>query len=302
MNELLSGNWESIRAVLITRGIRILSILLAAWVAYRLVKIIVARVQKSVEDDDPTTRSEVEKRADTLGRIVNQVSLVVILLGTLLGLLHELGFDVAPLIAGAGIAGLAVGFGAQHLVRDLITGFFILLENQFRVGDVVDIGGKAGLVEAINLRTTVLRDIEGKVHIIPNGSIDVVTNMTREWSRVVLDVGVAYKESVDRVMQVLEEIGKALEDDPDWNAKIVEPLTIPGVNALGDSSVDIRVMLKVRPAAQWDVGRELRRRIKNRFDELGIEIPFPHMTLYVGEGAQGTVFHRALTGNDGGSA
>ena len=285
-------DWNTIRGLLLTHGLRILLIFIASFVAYRVVKFIVRRVERSVEDDDPDTKSEVEKRAETLGRIVNQVSMVVIALTAGMLLMKELGFEIGPIIAGAGIAGLAIGFGAQNLVRDLITGFFILFENQFRVGDVVEVAGKGGLVEAINLRTTVLRDLEGNVHVIPNGAIETVTNRTREWSRIMLDVGVAYKESVDRVMEVLAEIGKTMEEDPEFGPKIMEPLSILGVNEFADSAVNVRVVFKTRPLMQWAVGREFRRRIKNRFDEEGIEIPFPHRTIYIGEGVQGTLPHR----------
>jgi small-conductance mechanosensitive channel len=282
-------SWEVIRAALITHGLRTLFIVIGSLVAYRLVKFGVHRMEKAVEDDDPTTRSEAEKRAETLGRIIRQVSFVMISLVAGMLIMKEMGFEIGPVIAGAGIAGIAVGFGAQNLVRDIITGFFLLLENQIRVGDVVEIAGKSGLVESVNLRTTVLRDLEGSVHIIPNGTVEAVTNRTREWSRMVLDVGVAYKENVDRVMEVLAEIGEGMQQDPAWSQKITEPLNILGVDSLGDSAVKIRVTFKVVPLQQWAVGREFRRRIKNRFDELGIEIPFPHVTLHVGEGTQGVL-------------
>ena len=302
MTDKMNLDWETMRYALLTHGLRILMILVASFVAYRVVKFIADRMRKAVEDDDPTSLSEVEKRAETLTRIVKQVSLVIIGLVAGMLLMKEMGFEIGPIIAGAGIAGLAIGFGAQNLVRDLITGFFLLFENQMRVGDVVEIAGKSGLVEQINLRTTVLRDQEGNVHIIPNGAIEAVTNRTMEWSRIVLDVGVAYKENVDRVMEVLTEIGKGMEDDPEWGPRILEPLGVLGVNAFGASSVDIRVMFKTTPLQQWAVGRELRRRIKNRFDELGIEIPFPHVTLYLGEGPQGVLRQRTELSDGSGAA
>jgi len=294
MKQFLSANWETVRGLLMTHGVRILIILIAAFVAYRVMKLVVRKFRESVEDDDPTTRSELEKRAETLSRIIQQVSVVAIFLVSGMLLMKELGFDIGPLIAGAGIVGLAVGFGAQNLVRDIITGFFLLLENQIRVGDVVEISGKSGLVEQLNLRTTVLRGIDGNVHVVPNGEITTVTNMTREWSRALLDIGVAYKESVDRVIQTLKEIGSEFGKDPKWKPFLIDSLEIPGVNEFGDSAVVVRIMQKTIPLKQWEVARELRRRIKNRFDELGIEIPFPHVTLYVGEGAQGTFLHRPL--------
>ena len=291
MSELFSSTWEGVRAGMLTHGVRILIILVAALVAYRVSGLIIGRIQATVEDADPDTKSDLEKRTETLGRIVKQISLAVITLVSVMLVMKELGFDIGPMIAGAGIAGLAIGFGAQNLVRDIITGFFILLENQFRVGDVVEIAGKSGLVEAVNLRTTVLRDLEGRVHIVPNGIIGAVTNKTRGWSRAVLDVGVAYSEDVGRVMEELKNIGETMEKDPVWSPKLLEPLSIPGVNELADSAVVIRVMFKTRPHNQGEVVRELRRRIKNRFDELGIELPFPHMTVYVGLGGQGVIRH-----------
>ncbi|MBC7105396.1 MAG: mechanosensitive ion channel family protein [Firmicutes bacterium] len=196
--------------------------------------------------------------------------------------LKEFGVDIRPILTAAGIGGLAIGFGAQTLVRDLIGGLFLLLENQVRVGDVVQVGDKSGVVEAINLRTLILRDLEGVVHIIPHGSIESISNMTREWSRYVIDVGVAYKEDVDYVMEVLRQIGEELSRDQDYAPDILKPLEVLGVDQFGDSAVVIKVMVTTRPLRQWAVGRELRRRIKKRFDELGIEIPFPHLTLYYG--------------------
>ncbi|MGB2696402.1 MAG: mechanosensitive ion channel family protein, partial [Candidatus Zixiibacteriota bacterium] len=195
----------------------------------------------------------------------------------------ELGLDIGPILAGAGILGLAVGFGAQTLVKDVISGFFILMEDQYRVGDVVEVAGIGGLVEQMSLRVTILRDLEGKVHYIPNGSISTATNMTKEWSRAVLDIGVAYKEDPDVVMNVLREVGDEMKKDPAYSSVILEPLQILGVSDFADSAVVIKVMFKTLPLKQWDVGREFRRRVKKTFDAKGIEIPFPHVTLYMGE-------------------
>ncbi len=274
---------EQVIQWLATHGLRMAVIVVLALVSTKIVSFITARIEKAVEDEDPTTLSEREKRAATLGRIIRHTWFVMVLVIALLMILNEAGIEIGPMLAGLGIAGLAIGFGAQTLVKDVINGFFILLENNFRVGDVVKIGDVAGLVDSMSLRVTILRDLEGKVHVIPNGSIEVVTNMTKEWSRVVLDVGVAYKEDVDEVMDVLKEIGQALYEDPAFRPLIISPLEILGVDNFGDSSVDIKVMMTTRPLKQWMVARELRRRIKNTFDEKGIEIPFPHRTLYMGE-------------------
>jgi small-conductance mechanosensitive channel len=267
-----------------THGLRILAIAIGAFIAIKLIDFVTWRIERAVEDEDPTTQSEREKRAATLGKIMRNTWTVLVSVVAIMMVLKQVGIDVGPILATVGIAGLAIGFGAQSLVKDVINGFFILLENNFRVGDVVKIGDAAGLVESMSLRVTVLRDLEGKVHVVPNGHIDVVTNMTKEWSRVVLDVGVAYKEDVDRVMEILMETGKGLYEDPAFRPLIMEPMEILGVDNFGDSSVDIKVMMKTMPLKQWTVGRELRRRIKNDFDQKGIEIPFPHRTLYMGEG------------------
>jgi small conductance mechanosensitive channel len=200
--------------------------------------------------------------------------------------LTEFGMNITPIITGAGIAGLAVGFGAQNLVRDIISGFFLILEDQIRVGDVAVINGTSGLVEAIRLRTIVLRDLQGVVHVFPNGEVKQVSNMTKEWSRYVIDVGVAYKENVDRVIEVLKEIGHELRLDPNFAPLILEPLQVLGVDDFAESQVTIKIMIKTLPLKQWEVGRELRRRIKNTFDQKGIEIPFPHLSVYFGEASK----------------
>ncbi|MFC1480554.1 mechanosensitive ion channel family protein [Candidatus Omnitrophota bacterium] len=198
--------------------------------------------------------------------------------------LENHGFNVAPLLAGAGIIGLAFGFGGQYLIRDLINGLFILIEGQYRINDVVKIGEYGGLVEDINLRITTLRDLGGRVIIIPNGEIKTVVNYTREYAQALFDVGVAYKESVDKVMDVIKEVGNEMRKDPYFGRLILDDLEMFGVDEFSDSAVIIKFRVKTLPIKQWEVMREFRRRLKNRFDELGIEIPFPHRTLYWGTG------------------
>jgi small-conductance mechanosensitive channel len=197
-------------------------------------------------------------------------------------ILEQLGINTGPILAGAGIVGLAVGFGAQTLVKDILTGCFIILEDSISVGDVVMAKGTGGLVEAVNLRTIKLRDLAGNVHVIPNSSIETITNMTKEYSRYVLDVGVAYREDVDEVIQVLKEIDEEMRKDPAYGPDILQPLEILGVEEFAASQVTIRTRITTKPIKQWGVAREMRRRIKRRFDELEIEIPFPHTTLYIG--------------------
>jgi small-conductance mechanosensitive channel len=190
---------------------------------------------------------------------------------------------IGPLLAGVGVAGLAISFGAQSLVKDVISGFFILLENQFAIDDIVTINDIGGRVERMTLRVVMLRDLSGVLHVIPNGSINVVSNRTRGFSRAVVDVGVAYHEQIDRVIEVMRDIGRRMWEDADWRARLVEEPSVLGVDELADSAVNVRMVLTTQPGKQFEVGRELRRRVKNRFDEEGITIPFPQRTLHVGD-------------------
>ncbi|OHB68494.1 MAG: mechanosensitive ion channel protein MscS [Planctomycetes bacterium RBG_13_62_9] len=230
---------------------------------------------------------EYKKRAETLSGIVAYLLGGVVVVLAVLMILQELKIPIGPILASAGIVGLAVGFGAQHLVQDIISGFFILLDDQIRVGDVVQIGDKGGLVERLNLRMIVLRDLAGNVHYVRNGKIDVVTNMTKEYSRYVFDIGVAYRENVDEVIQVIRLVDADLRDDPAFGPDILEPIEILGLDRFADSAVIIKARTKTRPIKQWSVAREFNRRLKKVFDERGIEIPFPHVTLYMGQDKAG---------------
>jgi small conductance mechanosensitive channel len=200
--------------------------------------------------------------------------------------LMEFGIEIGPIIASAGIVGLAVGFGAQNLVRDFISGFFIILENQIRVGDVAIINGTGGLVENINFRTTVIRDLSGVVHIFANGSISTLSNLTNEWSADVFDIGVAYKENTDRVIEVMRAVGKSMREDEKYGDLMLEDVDVFGVDKFADSAIVIKGRLRTKPIRQWEVGREFLRRVKIAFDEHGIEIPFPHLSLYFGEASK----------------
>jgi predicted dipeptidase len=202
---------------------------------------LIKRIERIADDGDPDTVTELEKRAQTISRILRQASFILVWSVTIMLVLAELGVDLKPILAGAGILGLAIGFGAQTLVKDVITGFFILLENQIRVGDVVTAAGFTGEVEAVNLRTTVLRDVDGKTHIIPNSAITVVTNATRDFSRALLDVGVSYREDTDRALMVMRQVGSAMEKDPVFGRKIMGSFEYPGVQALGESSILLRI-------------------------------------------------------------
>lgn len=229
---------------------------------------------------------ELEKRANTIVGIIQKAVATLIWGVALVMALREIGFDITPILAGAGVVGLAVGFGAQNLVRDVISGFFMLIENQIRVNDVAVINGTGGLVEEVNLRTTVLRSQDGVVHVFPNGTIATLSNMTREYSYYVFDLGVAYKEDTDRVTEVLREVAEQMRNEAPYGEFILEPLEVLGVDRFTDSAVMIRARIKTQPIQQWMVGREMNRRIKKRFDELGIEIPFPHTSLYFGSASR----------------
>jgi small conductance mechanosensitive channel len=267
-------------------SLRIALAVLGAYLVLRFLRTGLGRLEALlVRAGEPTetTPGATRKRVATLMGLVHTLALVAIWAVVAIISLGQLGLDVTPILAGAGIAGLAVGFGAQNLVRDVISGFFVVLENQVRVGDVAVINGTGGLVEAITFRTIVLRDLAGVVHVFPHGTVNTLANMTKGWSAYLLDIGVAYKEDTDRVVAVMERVAEELRGDPRYAGAILEPIEIFGVDAFGESDVTIKARLKTLPLQQWSVGREYRRRLKKAFDAEGIEIPFPHTSLYVGE-------------------
>ncbi len=224
---------------------------------------------------------------DTLASVFTAGGRVIIVVVTLLTLMPLAGISIGPLLAGVGILGLAVGFGAQSLVKDVISGLFILLDNQYSKGDVVTVGGISGLVEDVGIRRTVLRDLDGIVHYIPNGEIAVASNLTQEYSRVNLTVGVSYSEDLDNVMRVIDRVGEEMAADPQWAPSIISPPKSLRVDNLGDSGIDIKVVGDTKPIKQWEVMGELRKRIKKAFDDEGIEIPYPHRVM-VTRGAKAT--------------
>jgi len=261
-----------------SRGLAVLLILAATYFAYRLVEVSVRRIK--IPQKPEFEREQV--RIQTLMTVIEStLKGGVIGVGVLLALAN-MGLNIGALIAGAGIAGLAISFAAQNLVRDVINGFFILLEDQYGVGDVIKIGDVAGGVERMNLRLTVLRDLEGKLHFVPHGQIGTVTVLSHVWARAIVDVGIAYGTDVDRAIAVIEDEARKFYDDPKWREKFTdEPPQVLGVNELGDSAVVIRVLFTVQAKQQWGVGREFKRRIKNRLDAEGIEIPFPQRTVWL---------------------
>jgi moderate conductance mechanosensitive channel len=269
-----------------TSGVRVLLIAVATLVLLALLKRGVSKLSSLYEGALPSPAQI--KRAFTLTHIVRDVARIVILFVGMTMILSEGGVDLKPLLAAAGLGGLAIGFGAQSLVKDLISGFFILWENSVRIGDVVEVAGVAGLVEEIELRTIKLRDESGNLHVVPNGVIDRVKNLTKDYSYYVIDIGVAYRENVDEVMGVLQEIAEDLRRDSRFADDILEPLEMLGVDQFAPFAVVIKCRIKTEPLKQWRVGREMNRRIKNTFEAKGIEIPFPHHTIYWGEPKKGT--------------
>jgi small conductance mechanosensitive channel len=264
----------------IRNGVRIVIVWLLAWLAYRLVSLASQRIESAVDDGDDSVTTLRERRGKTISQLLRSVGRVVILLIALLVTLNTF-INVGPVLAGAGILGLAISFGAQSLVKDLISGFFILSENQFAVGDVIEAAGKSGVVEKMTLRVVVLRDLEGRMHVIPNGEIKVVSNMTRGWSRAVVDVGVSYEQDVDRTLAVIRDEAAQFSTDKSWSSQLDGAVEVPGVEALGDSAVKIRTLIRTQPGSQWNAAREFRRRLLKRFEHEGIDIPFPQRTVRV---------------------
>ena len=269
--------------------LRILFILVLAWVTRTVVAKLLKRLEKSLLSRRTTEGellTEAGKRVATVMKLVRQIVSFIFWGVVVLILLGQIGVDIGPILAGAGIVGIALGFGAQNLVRDVIAGMFIILENQVRVGDVAVINGQPGFVESVNYRTVVLRDRSGTVHVFPSGGITTLSNMTHEWSAYIMDIGVAYKEDTDHVVEIMERVGRELREDPSFGELMIEDLEIYGVDKFDSSAVVIKARIKTLPMKQWEVGREYLRRLKHAFDAEGIEIPFPHRTLYFGEASK----------------
>lgn len=277
LQDLLT-RWQGV-GFLFVSGFRILVILVGAWaliaVAQRAIRLLRMRIASRLDDRESV------KRAETLGRVFRYLAAVVISVLAGMLVLSELGVSVAPILGAAGVVGLAVGFGAQSLVKDYFTGFFLLLENQIRQGDVVKLGEHAGLVEEVTLRYVQLRDYDGHVHYVPNGMITSVINMARGHAQAVVDVGVGYRADLDQVMAVMHEVAAELRGDPAHADRILGDLEMAGVERWADSAVVLRARFRVAPLEQWTVRREYLRRLKRAFDAAGIEIPFPQLSLHV---------------------
>lgn len=288
----------------LTSGLRILLIIVVTFVILKIIYRLIDGLESRIAARSGAFESALEtgRRLTTITNLLKSLVFIILFAIAAMIVLREIGVDIAPIIAGAGIMGLAVSFGAQNLVRDIISGFFMIMEDQVRVGDVAVVNGTGGTVEELNFRTIVIRDLEGTVHVFPNGAVTELSNKSKGWSRYVIDMGVAYKENVDYVMEVMKQLGKEIAEDKSFGPLILEPLEVLGVDSFGASEVVIKCMVKTRPLKQWEVGRELRRRIKNKFDELGIEIPFPHMSVYYGEASKPFEIEMAgIGGGPGGS-
>ncbi|MEO5824450.1 MAG: mechanosensitive ion channel family protein [Gemmatimonadales bacterium] len=261
-------------------AIRIGVILLLAFAGWQLIKYLAHRIVLHADDDDDSRLTSNEKRAQTVSQLMRSVGRAVLFLFTLIMILNEF-MDIAPILGASAILGLAISFGSQSLVKDFLSGFFILTEGQFAVGDVIEIEGRKGAVERMTLRLVMLRGFDGILHIIPNGQIAVVSNHTSGWSRAVLDIGVAYETDLDRAIAILTQEAASISKDPAWEQRLDGTPEVLGVQELADNAILIRVTVRTYPGNQWEAAREFRLRVKRRFDAEGIEIPFPQRTVHV---------------------
>ena len=266
---------------LLSHGIKIVIIGVAAYLLNRILsKIIRKAVIIAVVSDESMSEESEKKREDTLIRIFNGALAIIMLSIAIMMILQEAGLEIGPILAGAGIVGLAFGFGGQYLIRDLISGLFIILENQYRIGDVININGTGGLVEDISLRMTTIRDLDGTVHHIPHGEIKIVSNLSKHFARVNLDIGVAYNSNLEHVIEIINRTGNEIAYDPVFKDSIITPPKFLRVNDFADSAVMVKVLGETKPLKQWEISGEFRKRIKIAFDNEGIEIPFPQRVIH----------------------
>jgi small conductance mechanosensitive channel len=281
MEEYLSQWSEQVFPWIMTHGLRILLILAGAFVLHKVAKRFIEKIVRlSVKIDHHFDEVAERKREDTLIRIFAWAASIVILLVAVMMLLQEVGVPIGPILAGAGIAGLAIGFGGQYLIRDLITGFFIILENPYRIGDMVSLDGTNGLVEDISLRMTTLRDLNGVVHHVPHGDVKRVANQSKNFARINLNIGVSYTSDLEKVISVINSTGTALAEDPIWQPLIIKAPQFLRVEDFGDSAITMKILGETIPLRQFEITGELRRRLKAAFDSAGIEIPFPQRVVH----------------------
>ncbi len=266
---------------LLTHGLKIIFIAVGAIILnIILARIIIRAVRVAVVANKDLNEDAEKKREDTLIRIFTGALKILILIMAVLMIMQEFGIEIGPILAGAGIVGLAVGFGGQYLIRDIITGMFIIIENQYRIGDVINVGSTGGLVEDISLRKTTLRDMNGTVHHIPHGEIKIVSNLSRKYARINLDIGVSYDSDLEEVINVINKTGKELSDDPIYKNSIISPPQFLRVEDFADSAIIVKVLGDTKPLKQWELTGEFRKRIKVAFDKAGIEIPFPQRVIH----------------------
>jgi len=281
MTDIISKFIQSIVSWLLDHGVKIAAILFLAYFIRRFSAVFIEKfIRKVIVLDHFLSKEEEKKREDTLIRIFAGSLGIVVGIVALLMILQEIGVAIAPLLAAVGIAGLAFGFGGQYLIRDLISGLFIIMENQYRVGDVVCFNGTRGLVEDISLRMTTLRDLDGTVHHIPHGEIKRVSNLSKYFARVNLNIGISYNSNLEQVISVVNKVGKELAEDSAWKEYILKPPQFVRVDDFGDSAIIIKILGETKPLKQWDVAGELRKRLKIAFDREGIEIPFPQRVVH----------------------
>jgi small-conductance mechanosensitive channel len=275
-------NWTTLIVPwLLSHGIKIILIVVGAILINKIVaRIIIKAVRIAVVPDRSMSKEAEIKREDTLIRIFNGALSVLMITLVLLMVMQEIGFQIGPILAGAGIVGLAFGFGGQYLIRDLISGLFIILENQYRIGDVINIDSTGGLVEDISLRMTTLRDLDGTVHHIPHGEIKKVSNLSKNFARVNLDIGISYNANLDHVIEVINRTGEELGNDPAFKDSIISPPKFVRVNDFADSAIMVKILGDTMPLKQWEITGELRKRLKIAFDREGIEIPFPQRVIH----------------------
>jgi len=272
---------EAVVPWLLSHGIKIVIIVIAAWLLYKIAcRIIDRSVRIAVVPDANMSEESENKREETLIRIFNGVARIIILVMAILMILQEVGLKIGPVLAGAGIVGLAFGFGGQYLIKDVITGLFIILENQFRIGDVVNIDGTSGLVQDITLRKATLRDLDGTVHHIPHGTITLVSNLSKDFARVNLNIGVAYDTNLEHLIKVIDRTGNELAEDPYYGVSIISPPKFLRVDEFADSAVIVKILGETKPLKQWEISGELRKRLKIAFEKEGIEIPFPQRVIH----------------------
>lgn len=294
MNENLKNfgiNSQNIVINFKTNWIPVTIVFLSLLILLLVIRIILRKVKKVIDNKIPDNKTEIKKKSFTFTNVAGNLIIVFITLAAILIISQQLGINLIPVLTGAGILGIVIGFGAQNLIKDIINGMFILFEQWFQVNDIIAVGDKAGVVEKFNLRVTVIRDLNGIVHYIPNGQINILSNLSQEWANAVVDIGVHYKENTDKVIKVLEEIFDDLVNDVKYKDLILERPKILGDNGVDDlsnSSVTFKIICKVKPSNQWTIERQLRKKIKDKFDETGIEIPYPSTNVYIKNTKQNT--------------